>query len=257
MWYQIRSYLGFLLKSKNQHGIHSPFVYDLVTKCFNDKNFYPEYGFFEKFRNKLFQNQEILEITDFGEGSRVFKSKQRKISAIAKNTGITYKRQKLLFRLMRYFKTATNLELGTSLGLATTAMALANPLANVVTIEGCPNTAKKAQEYFDYNNLKNIKLHTTTFENFLSEHTSDKYDLVYIDGNHNKEKTLQYFKILIRKIKNNSVLIFDDIYWSPSMTDAWRQIIQHPSVSVSIDIFYWGLVFFRKEQKKQHFTIRL
>ncbi len=257
MWYQIKSYLNFLLKSKNQHGVHSPFVYDLITKCFYDKKNYTKYAEIKNFRNQIFQNTNEIDITDFGAGSRVFKSNKRKISAIAKNAGITFKRQKLLFRLISYFNPENILELGTSLGLGTSAMAFTNPSNNIKTVEGCPNTSKIAQHIFDEFNLKNINLHTETFEGFFSKNPSDKYDFIYVDGNHNKESTLQYFKILLERINNNSVIIFDDIYWSSEMTEAWQEICQHPKATVSIDTFYWGFVFFRKEQEKQHFTIRL
>ncbi len=230
MRYQIKSYINFLLKSKNQHGIHSPFVYNLVTQCFYDKKKYSAYKVLKEFRNQLLLNKKTIEITDFGVGSRVFKSNNRTVSNIAKNAGITRKRQQFLFRLVKYFKAKNILELGTSLGLGATAMALANTSATIKTVEGCPNTSKVAQHFFDDFKLKNIKLHTATFEDFLKKNPSEICDLVYIDGNHNKENTLNYFEILLDKINNNSVLIFDDIYWSSEMTEAWKQIIQHPKV---------------------------
>ncbi len=257
MWYQIKSYINFLLKSKNQHGVHSPFVYDLVTKCFYDKTNYEEYQQINSFRNSLLQNNNTIEITDFGVGSKVFKSDKRIVSAIAKNAGVSAKRQQLLFRLVRYFNSESILELGTSLGLATIAMSRAKPSATIKTVEGCENTSKIAQEYFDRFGLKNIQLYTTTFEDYFTKNPSEKYDLIYIDGSHNKEKTLRYFEILLKSADDHSVLIFDDIYWSASMNEAWQQIINHPKVIVSIDIFYWGLVFFSRNQQKQHFTIRL
>jgi len=257
MWHQLKSYFYFLLKSKNQHGIHSPFVYDLITKCFYDKKKYNEYDEIQNFRNQVFQNTNEIEITDFGAGSQVFKSNKRKVSAIAKNAGITFNRQKLLFRLIRYFNSKNILELGTSLGLGSSSMSFANPSNNIKTVEGCPNTSKIAQAFFNEFNLKNINLHSETFEDFFSKNPSDTYDLIYVDGNHHKESTLQYFKILLERINNNSVIIFDDIYWSSEMTAAWQEICQHPKVTVSIDTFYWGFVFFRKEQEKEHFTIRL
>ncbi|MCF6307944.1 MAG: class I SAM-dependent methyltransferase [Flavobacteriaceae bacterium] len=257
MWYQIKSYFKFFLKSNNQHGIHSPFVYDLVTNCFYVKKNYTEYAEIKKIRNQIFQNTNEIDITDFGAGSRVFKSNKRKVSDIAKNAGITFKRQKLLFRLIRYFNPENILELGTSLGLGTSAMAFSNPSNKIKTVEGCPNTSKVAQSFFDEFNLKNINLHSETFEEFFNKNPSDIYDLIYVDGNHKKENTLQYFKILLERINNNSVIIFDDIYWSSAMTEAWQEIIRHPKVTVSIDTFYWGFVFFRKEQEKEHFTIRL
>jgi len=232
-------------------------VYDLITKCFYDKKKYASYSELKNFRSQLYQNNELIEITDFGAGSRVFKTNERKVSAIAKNAGITSKRQKLLFRLLRYYNSENILELGTSLGLASSAMALANSSSLITTVEGCKNTSTIAQSLFDGFKLKNIQLHSSSFEEFFEKKTTEIYDLVYIDGNHNKENTLRYFEILLEKINNNSILIFDDIYWSSEMTEAWLQIIDHPKVKVSIDTFQWGLVFFRKEQEKQHFTIRL
>ncbi len=257
MFYQIKSYLKFILKSTNQHGVHSPFVYDFVTKCLYDKNKYEAYSILKSFRKKLLQNNDVISITDFGTGSRVFSSNERKISAIAKNAGVTQKRQQLLFRIVNYFQSATILELGTSLGLGTVALSLANPSANIVTVEGCPNTAKIAKQQFEAFQLKNIALHRNTFEDYFENDATSNYSLVYIDGNHDKEKTLAYFKILLEKATNDSLFIFDDIYWSPAMAEAWQEVIQHPKVTVSIDTFYWGLVFFRTEQKKQHFEIRL
>lgn len=257
MWYQIKSYFFFFLKSTNQHGIHSPFVFDFVTKCVYNKSNYEAYKHLRSIRKRLLQNNKSITITDFGEGSRVFKSNQRKISSIAKNAGITYKRQKLLFRITHYFQSKQILEFGTSVGLATSVLGLAKE-SNIVTIEGCKNTSEVAQSVFSEFNLNNIKLHTSTFEDFIfSNSTSETYDLIYVDGNHNKGKTLEYFKFLLQKVNNNSVIIFDDIYWSPQMNEAWIEICQHNKVTVSIDMFYWGLIFFRKEQQKQHFVIRM
>ncbi len=257
MLYQAKSFIKFVLLSKNSHGVHSPFVYHLVSKCFYDKRVYPEYSILKNYREKLLTDDQFLEITDFGQGSRVFKTNKRKVSGIAKNAGITAKRQRLLFRLVRYFMPSEVLELGTSLGLATAAMALGNTSAAIKTVEGCPNTAKKAKEMLEAFHLKNIQLYAQTFETFFSENKGENYQFVYIDGNHNKEKTLQYFEILLERVENNSVLIFDDIYWSKPMSEAWQEIIAHKKVTVSIDVFYWGIVFFRKEQQKEHFTIRL
>ncbi|WP_363299605.1 class I SAM-dependent methyltransferase [Altibacter sp.] len=200
---------------------------------------------------------EEIEVIDFGQGSRVFRSNKRKVAAIAKHAGISPKRQRLLFRLTQYLKPEKVLELGTSLGIATTAIALGNPSAVVTTIEGCSNTAKVAQEAFNSFQLIEIQLYAKPFETFFAERPSEKYNLVFVDGNHNKEATLHYFELLLKNTTTNAVLIFDDIYWSPQMTEAWEVIQKHPKVSVSIDTFQWGMVFFRPEQQKEHFIIRL
>ncbi len=257
MWHQIKSYLIFLLKSKNQHGVHSPFVYDIITKCFYDSKKYSEYKTIKAYRSKVLQSNEIINIKDYGAGSRVFKSNERKVSAIAKNAGTTLKKQELLFRLAGYFKPEHILELGASLGLGTMSRAIASPSSKITTIEGCPNTSIMTQGFFEDFELNNIHLKNETFEDFFQSSSSVKFDFVFIDGNHNKEHTLRYFELLLEKINNHSMLIFDDIHWNTEMTEAWQIIIQHPKVTVSIDTYYWGILFFRKEQEKQHFTIRV
>ncbi|KRD61891.1 methyltransferase [Flavobacterium sp. Root935] len=258
MLFQIKSYLKFLWNSKNEHAVHSPFVFSLLTKCFYDKKQKPEYSILKKYRKSLFSNKSFIEVTDFGAGSKVFKSNKRQISKIAKTAGISPKRAELLFRISNYFQPKNILEIGTSLGLATSALALGNPKSKVITVEGCPNTANIAKNQlneFDCTNVENI---ISEFESFLiSENLqSTTYNLIYFDGNHSKKATLNYFELLLPTIDNDSVWIFDDIHWSREMEETWEIIKNHPKVKVTIDTFQWGLVFFRREQEKEHFIIR-
>ena len=259
----IKSYLNFLWNSKNQHGVHSPFVFDLVTKCFYDKKNYPEYEVLKNYRKSLLANKTIIEVTDFGVGSRVFKTNQRKVSAIAKNAGISPKRAELLFRITNYFQPDSVLEIGTSLGLATIALSLGNKNSKIITLEGCPQTMAIAKNQCQLQNLNNIEFVHTKFEDYLKNlqlapKTSGRIpQLIYFDGNHSKNATLEYFELLLPTITNDSVWIFDDIHWSKDMEDAWEAIKSHPKVTVTIDTFQWGLVFFRKEQEKEHFSIRI
>lgn len=192
-----------------------------------------------------------------GAGSRVFSSDERRVSAIAKNAGITARRARLLNRLIRYLKVEQALELGTSLGIGTAAMATGNT-ARILTVEGCPQTAGIAEKQFREFGLTNIELKVGSFERILEKLPgSPSFDLVYLDGNHQKEATLRYFEQLLPTAHNDSVFIFDDIHWSKDMEEAWEEIKKHPEVKVTIDTFQWGLVFFRREQEKEHFVIRV
>lgn len=268
MLFQIKSYLKFLWNSKNEHGVHSPFVFNLVTKCFYDHKPKPEYQVLENYRNSLLENQNTIEVTDFGAGSKVFKSNTRQIAKIAKTAGITKKSSELLFRITNYFQPSTILEIGTSLGLATSALALGNPKASITTLEGCPETAKIAQLHLQKLNINNVELVITEFSSFLKNcqlKTTPETEgrtgeancqLIYFDGNHSKKATLDYFEFLLPTITNETLWIFDDIHWSAEMEAAWEIIKTHPKVTVTIDTFQWGLVFFRKEQPKEHFVIR-
>jgi len=254
--FQIIAYIKFLFRSTNEHGVHSPFVFDLITKCLYNKTKLSVYQNLDQFRSELLKNKTSILVTDFGAGSRVFKSNTRLISAIANTAGVTKKRAQLLTRLSQYFDFDTALELGTSLGLATSAMAFGNPKTKITTLEGCPETSKIAQHQFKKHRLNNITPIITDFSTFLQEVASN-YDLVYFDGNHQKKATLEYFNSLIESTNKDSVFIFDDIHWSKEMEEAWEEIKNHPKVTITIDTFFWGYVFFRTETKhKEHFIIR-
>lgn len=255
--FQIIQYIKFLLKSTNQHGVHSPFVYDLVTKCFYDKTPHSVYSKLLMYRKRLLETKELITIKDFGSGSRIFKSNSRAINAIAKTSGTTLKRAKLLYRIAHYLKPKHSLELGTSLGIATQAIALGHEQNKITSIEGCPNISKVAKQQLSDFDIKNVSLKTGKFETIIPKLTTNNYDLIFFDGNHNKSATLDYFNILIEKAHNDSVFIFDDIHWSKDMLEAWETIKSHPKVTITIDTFFWGFVFFRKEQAKENFNIRL
>lgn len=256
---EIISFLKFLKNSTNQHGVHSPFVYSLITKCFYDKKKYIEYSSLKQYRKSLAENKNFIEVNDFGAGSRVFKSNKRQISKIAKTAGISSKRAKLLFRVVNYFQPTTILEIGTSLGLATSALSLGSESAKITTLEGCSSTMAIAKYQCQLQNLNNIEFINTKFEDYLKNQQSitNNQQLIYFDGNHSKKATLAYFELLLPTISNETVWIFDDIHWSKDMEEAWETIKNHPKVKVTIDTFQWGFVFFRAEQEKEHFVVRV
>lgn len=259
MYFQIKAYLKFLWHSKNEHGVHSPFVFRLVTRCFYDRENKPEYAQIKNYRKALLQNKDYITVTDFGAGSKIFKSDKRQIAQIARNAGITPKRARLLFRITRYFQPEHILEIGTSLGLATAALASGNSKATITTVEGCPETTRIAKENLCRSGYRNTNTIVSEFQAFLDTAVNQHktYDLIYFDGNHQKEATLQYFDTLLQTITNDTVWIFDDIHWSDEMDQAWQIIKEHPQVTVTIDTYQWGFVFFRSEQEKEHFTIRV
>lgn len=241
------------MSSTNQHGVHSPFVYDFVTKCLYDREKYTAYSELDNYRNNLKRSDTELEINDLGEGSKVLDSKKRKVSDMARASSSSKKESKLLFRVAQYFKFKSILELGTSLGMGTYAFALANPSSKITTIEGCPNTL----DYTKSQLVENITFINEDFKIIIPSLKQQNFDCIFFDGHHNKEATIQYFESLLPKAHNESVFIFDDIYWSKEMTEAWEYIKSHKAVTVTVDCFHLGFVFFRKEQAKEHFKIRV
>ena len=254
----IKYYFQFLFASKNEHSLHSPFVFELYTKIIQAKTQLPVFLSIENLQKKLFKNRSIINITDFGAGSRIYKTNQREIRQIAKSAEKNPKFGKLLFRLIQHFKPSTIFDLGTSLGITTIYESKAYEYSKISTFEGCPATAKLAQENFQELDCKNIEIIVGNIDETLTQKLSqiEQLDFVFFDANHRYEPTVKYFELCLKKATEKSVFVFDDIHWSAEMHEAWQVIKNHPTVMISIDLFYVGLVFFRKNQPKQDFILR-
>ncbi|MDN3654474.1 class I SAM-dependent methyltransferase [Ferruginibacter paludis] len=256
-----KKYLRYYLTASNGqgHGIHSPFVFDFITQVLTDKKTYNCYREIEAIRKQLKQNNTVIEVEDFGAGSGKIKSNQRVVKAIASSSLKQPKYAQLLFRMVQYYKPKLVLELGTSLGVTTAYLANGNVAANVYTCEGATQIAAIAQHHFNDLSIKNISIITGDFATTLTSllQTTGTIDFAFIDGNHRKEPTLQYFQQLLEHSDNNTILVFDDIHWSAGMEEAWAAIQHHPAVTLTIDLFFIGIVCLNKDIKaSQHFVIK-
>jgi predicted O-methyltransferase YrrM len=251
-------YLNFLSRSINKFDIHSPFLYDLITITFEDKTYYPDYEKIEIIKSKLLRDKQPIEITDFGAGSVKGYGNVSTIAQIAKYSSKPKKLGRLMYRIAKDIKPKTILELGTSFGLTTAYMALGNPESKITSMEGCPNISSVANNNFAELNINNINLITGNFDDILLDflENTPQLDLVFIDGNHREEPTIKYFEQCLSKVVNDSCMIFDDIYWSDEMQNAWSYIKKNEAVTMSVDLFHMGIIFFRKELTKQNFVIR-
>ncbi len=254
----IKYYLQFLFHSKNEHSLHSPFVFELYTKIIQPRTTFSVFNEVENLRKKLLKNRLIINITDFGAGSRIYKTNQREIRQIAKNAEKKPKFGKLLFRLIQHFKPSIIFDLGTSLGITTIYESKAYEASKIITFEGCPATATIAKQNFKETNCENIKIIVGNIDEMLPKELAkiELLDFAFFDANHRYEPTVRYFELCLEKTNEESVFVFDDIHWSDEMHQAWQYIRNHKDVMISIDLFFVGLVFFRKNQPKQDFVLR-
>ncbi|RPD50373.1 class I SAM-dependent methyltransferase [Hymenobacter sediminis] len=259
MFFQIFSYLRFLAQSGNAHGLHSPFVFGLYAHVINHTGHFAAYDAVETRRQELLANSTEITVKDFGAGSRTGAGRTRRLRDIARTAAKPPKLGQLLFRLVNHFQPHTIVELGTSLGLTSAYLSTADSRAQVITFEGCPQTAQVAQETFTSLGLTNIELVEGNLDDTLAPTLSqlvNPVDFAFFDGNHRLEPTLRYFELLNQHRTEHSVFVLDDIHWSREMEQAWAAVKRHPDVALTIDLFYIGLVFFRQNQPKQHFSLR-
>jgi predicted O-methyltransferase YrrM len=252
-------YINYKLTAYTEHDLHSPFLFNFYMELI--KNMHP-FGDFEDLniiRKDLQTNSTSIEISDFGAGSKKLKSNRRQVNDIAKH-GIAQKKQaEFLYRLLNKFNPKTVIELGTSIGLTSLYLSKAVPKSTIYTIEGCPNLYQFSKHLFKEQLVSNIVSingnFNTEFPKLLSQ--IDSLDFLYLDGNHAYEPTMDYFKLALEKKNTHSIFVFDDIYWSEGMQQAWKEICDHKEVTLSLDLFYFGIVFFRTENKeKEHFVLK-
>lgn len=210
-------------------------------------------------RKQLAQSQQSIQFRDFGaKGGTDSAIRETTIGAIARSATRRRREGEFLHRLCKYYQPQRCLELGTNLGISTLYQITALENSQFITLEGAQPILQLAEQHFTQfdqkittilgefsNSLENLNLHTL------------KPDYVFIDGNHRLEPTLKYFYKILPHIEDEGLIIFDDIYWSKGMKKAWNDIIKHEDVSISIDLFFFGLCFIRYSQKKQHFVFRL
>lgn len=184
MRFRIQSYLQFLWHSKNEHGVHSPFVFLLLTQ-----------GLYNK-KIKL------------------------PVAALSTYKGVNSKKSRLLFKIVRYFSPKSILIVGDTT-FEKEVMALANPKATI-----------------------DIALDSAI------------YDCIYIHSQEFQFITNERIEQMLNTTENDSFWILEDIHANAATEALWQTLKQNPKVTVTIDTYHFGLVFFRKEQAKEHFIIR-
>ncbi len=257
-----KKYLIHQWKSQSEYTIHSPFVFDFCMKVLKGKKSLNLFKEIEKRRADLLANKNILHIEDFGAGSlgKAKSTVSRKVGELASKALKAPYLAQILGRASNFVKAETILELGTCLGITTSYFALECPKSTIFTIEGSSEIAKIARQSFDILSINNIRLSIGNFDIELPKILpllNPAPRLFYIDGNHRLIPTLDYFSQLLEISEENDVFIFDDIHWSDEMEKAWKEIQTNDRVYLTLDLFYFGIVFLKNNRAKEHFKLRL
>lgn len=258
---RIYGFISYFFKRKGPHGIHSPFVYEFATKVCHDKSHFEDYNLLIKEKKHLFSNRNLIETVDFGvkAGEKEFITYRIRVQDLAKMRSLSDKYLFFLYRLIRHFQPSNVLEFGTSTGLSGLAISLATKNGKLISMEGCASVASIAQGNFDRNHVNNAEIIIGNFNNVLSSaiNKMSSLDLVFFDGNHRKEALIDYVHYCLPYTTDQSIFVFDDIKSSPEMKEAWDYIQNLEAVSISVDLYRMGIVFFRTGIQKQHFVLSM
>ncbi len=260
MFFRLRKSIQYLLFSGHRrgHGIHSPFVFNLITEVFRNKSTPDVVLNIEKARKRLKKDKRIIKVADYGAGSKKAGSYERRVSDIARYSSIPKKYGLLLYHLAAEFGGKDIIELGTSLGISTLYLASGSPGSTVHTIEGSSEIAAMASANIKDECISNIRLYEGTFDYILPLIIKSGLTpgLVFVDGNHRKEPVLNYFRLLLTVVSGTTVIVFDDINYSAEMNEAWQEIKRNERISLSIDLNRMGIVFFKEGITHNDYIIR-
>ena len=257
--FQTANYIYHHIRARHTLGynVHSPMLYDFTRNViYEDIPFYI-FSQIEQQRQSLLNNFDKIYVNDFGTGN----SEERNIAHIAKTSLSTPQEGQLLFRIANYIHAKNILELGTSLGISTAYLATHDSKCHATTFEGSEqiaNIAKQTWEKLD------IKQQITTITGninqelplYLEKAKQKYYDIIYFDANHTYDATINYFMQCLPYHNENSIFIFDDIYYSPDMQKAWTEIRNNTKVTATIDLYHLGLVFFNHHLIKKNYYMR-
>ncbi len=237
--------------------MHSPFVYDFVTGVLNGKMEQEHKHLGKEYIQYLLRDTGKIIITDFGAGSKVHRTNERKTAKMAKHSGLTSKYGVFLHLLVKKYRPSSLLELGTCLGISTFYLATGNKDTKVTSVEGCKNLCNFSKKTLNDFGVQNVKILNAIFDDVLEDLLiKQQPGLVFIDGNHDKASTLKYFHLCMANAASFLIIVFDDIHWSRGMEEAWSEICRNKKTSVTIDLFRMGIVFVKAGMSKQHFIIK-
>lgn len=253
--FRLRAWLKYHSSAADAHGIQSPFVYQLYTQGLKGHGAVSASAAIEAARKRLLADQSTYQQLDFGAGKGQWR--KRVVSQLARVASLPAAQAEELCRIAAFTQPQVIIELGTCLGLTTAYLASAFPQATVLTFEGCPNTAAKAQALWQELSINNITCYIGNIFEQLPQVLAlvPSVDFVWADADHSQAATLQFYQWLAPKALTGSIFAFDDIYHNSGMATAWQQIILDPAVQITIDRWRYGMLIFKPDQAKEHFIL--
>lgn len=218
------SYIKYLLRRKSSFGIHSPFVYEFMRKVLNDSGSNHDYD-------------TIYRIARLLDKRKYINFNQRKQS-------------RLLYRLVRYFEPDSVVSFGKLTALNTTAFALGH-LQTKVYLE-------ESEDFLEtLNSMGVVNVNRIQPEEFDSDHFRRlNTGFVFFSRDSFEDDTWDYLVDCLNYKSADSVFVFEGIHHNRDMEDAWEEIKGNEDVSITIDLYCIGLVFFREGIEKQDFVLK-
>ncbi len=238
------------MRFRKGFGVHSPFAFDLITKVIEEKSYFYAYHDIRTTQEDFIKHPGKAVYTDR-------KGKQHAVSyaSLFKQEAISSKKGKLLFRLTNFFKPKEIVQLGTSLGFSSLYLAAYSSDIQVNAIENNESLVPYIKDVIKGNDR--IVLHTGSYPTLIPEIMSkiEKVDFVFFNLEREYEVNLQLFSLCIEKAHENTVFVMNNIKKCNCTSKLWNEIIHNPKVSVTMDLYSMGIIFFNPKLHKRNYKV--
>ena len=242
------------IRYRKGYGVHSPFVFNLITKVIEEHCSYYSFYDIELIRKQLLFRDNIITYPDRQQKGKL---RRRTVGEIVKREAIKPKHGALLFRLANYFKSQNILQLGPSMGLSTLYLTSYAPGLRCIDLENIPEFASIARITFEKAARNPVDLRTGTYKELLPQALEEmkQVDFVFFNTLYEQQNNVWLFNECSKHVHDGSVFVFEGIKASRKMREFWKEICSHPEVTVTIDLYSMGIVFFNKKLHKRDYIV--
>jgi len=239
-----RKYLWKIRKAKygRGFGIHSPFVFSLITNVLREKSLYYDYKRIEQLRDALLDDPSFL----------LNRETQKKIQK-----SLTSERHgRFLFRLVNFFHPETLLEIGTGLGVDTLYMASPQKNCRCFTLEEDPLLQDLSGKLFSAQSSSNIELVKGRWRDSLEEALNkiEKLDFVCLNANQ-KQPIHELYKMCRSKMHEQSIFVIRNIRVSKDLYELWEELKKEEKVISAVDMYSMGILLYNPSLTNKHYSL--
>jgi len=225
------------------YGVHSPFVFDLITNVIEEKCAYYSYADVSRIRTQLSKNNGFVN----------YRGKRISVKKAVQRFCILRKEGEFLFRLTNRYKPRKILAIGSSLGLTPLYLSRYNSLVQCITLECESDFAEIAAHLLNKEANPLLQIRTGLYHELLPESLSQlkQVDCLFISKDIGINDSETIFEQCLPFVHDKTVCVWAGIHSSSEKVHHWKQICQHPKVTVAVDLFQLGLLFFQPKLHKR------
>ena len=242
------------IRYRRGYGVHSPFVFNLITKVIEERCSYYSFYDIELIRKQLLFRDDVIAYPDRQQKGKLCR---RTVGEIVEREAIKPKHGALLFRLTNYFKSRNILQLGSSMGLSTLYLTSYAPGLKCIALENVPEFAPIARIAYEKGGHNPVDLRIGSNKELLPQALEDlkQVDFVFFNTLYEQPDNVWLFNECTKYAHDGSLFVFEGIKANQKMREFWKEICARPEVTVTIDLYSMVIVFFNKKLHKRNYIV--